>query len=216
MWGVTPSDRWDWAALRANIAEHGLRNSLLVAPMPTASTSQILGNNEGTDPYTSNIYTRRILAGDFIVVNDHLVRDLTELGLWTPAMKDRIIGDGGSVANITEIPEHIRELYKTAWEISQRVTIDMAADRAFVCQSQSMNLYMATPDFGKLTSAHFYGWRKGLKTGMYYLHTRPAANAIQFTLDREHVPVAKTQEPSTVKQAPLPEVCYPGCDSCSA
>jgi ribonucleotide reductase alpha subunit len=182
-----------------------------VALMPTASTSQILGNNEGLKPYTSNIFSRRILAGDFVIVNDHLVRDLMELGLWTPEMKNRIICDGGSVAKILEIPAHLRALYKTAWEISQRVIIDMAADRgAFVCQSQSMSLHMAEPDFAKLTSAHFYAWRKGLKTGMYYLRTLPAANAIQFTVDQE------PKEPASAKQDPLPEVCYPGCDSCSA
>eukprot|EP01116_Phalansterium_solitarium_P014890 TRINITY_DN3279_c0_g1_i3.p1 TRINITY_DN3279_c0_g1~~TRINITY_DN3279_c0_g1_i3.p1 ORF type:complete len:527 (-),score=106.56 TRINITY_DN3279_c0_g1_i3:155-1735(-) len=184
MWGVTPSGRWDWASLKANIAKHGIRNSLLVAPMPTASTSQILGNNECFEPYTSNIYTRRVLAGEFTVVNRQLLTDLMELGLWTPQMKNRIIAAGGSVAMIDEIPTEIKEIYKTVWEISQRTLINMAADRgAFIDQSQSFNVFMAEPTFAKLTSLHFYAWKKGLKTGMYYLRSRPAAEAIKFTVD---------------------------------
>ncbi|KAI9294073.1 Rrm1 protein [Neoconidiobolus thromboides FSU 785] len=188
MWNVTPSELWDWNKLRKRIAKHGVRNSLLVAPMPTASTSQILGNNECFEPYTSNIYTRRVLAGEFQVVNPWLLRDLVELGLWNDSMKNRIISDQGSVQMIKTIPEDIRALYKTTWEISQKVIIDMAADRgAFIDQSQSLNIHIAEPTFAKLTSMHFYGWKKGLKTGMYYLRTRPAANAIQFTVDKKAI-----------------------------
>ncbi len=208
LWGVVPSDRWDWATLRANIAQHGLRNSLLVAPMPTASTSQILGNNECFEPYTTNIYTRRILAGDFTVVNEHLLRELQQRGLWSPALKNKLVSHNGSVQRIEEIPDDIKKLYKTVWELPQRVIIDMAADRsAYIDQSQSLNVYMGEPSFAKLTSMHFYAWRKGLKTGMYYLRTRPAANAIQFTVDQEAaatVPAPnKATAPSPVKQSPL-------------
>jgi ribonucleoside-diphosphate reductase subunit M1 len=220
LWNVTPSDMWDWTTLRANIAEHGLRNSLLVAPMPTASTSQILGNNECFEPYTSNIYTRRILAGDFTVVNDHLLRELNERGLWTPALKNKLVSHNGSVQRIEEIPDDIKRLYKTVWEIPQRVIIDMAADRsAYIDQSQSLNVYMGEPSFAKLTSMHFYAWRKGLKTGMYYLRTRPAANAIQFTVDKEVVPVpaadsnaTKSAAPSPAKQSPLRSPAKPTAD----
>ena len=185
MWNVTPSDRWDWVTLKANIATHGLRNSLLMAPMPTASTSQILGNNECFEPYTSNMYNRRVLAGEFTVVNQHMLRDLTSRGLWTPAIRNQIIADRGSVQNIIEIPVEVRKLYKTVWEISQKKLIDMACDRAaFVCQSQSFNVHMADPTLGKLTSMHFYAWKKGAKTGLYYLRTKPKAEAIQFTVDQ--------------------------------
>jgi ribonucleoside-diphosphate reductase subunit M1 len=188
MWGVTPSDRWDWAGLKADIAENGMRNSLLLAPMPTASTAQILGNNESTEPYTSNMYNRRVLAGEFTVVNKHLLRELTAQGLWTPSVRNRIIADGGSVQNVPEIPKHTREVYKTVWEISQRVILDMAADRgAYICQSQSMNIHIADPNTSKLTSMHFYAWKRGLKTGMYYLRTRPKADAIQFTVDQDQL-----------------------------
>jgi len=188
MWGVTPSDKWDWAGLKANIAENGMRNSLLLAPMPTASTAQILGNNESTEPYTSNMYNRRVLAGEFTVVNKHLLRELTAQGLWTSSVRNRIIADGGSVQNVPEIPKHIRDVYKTVWEISQKVVLDMAADRgAFICQSQSTNVHIADPSTSKLTSMHFYAWKSGLKTGMYYLRTRPKADAIQFTVDQEQL-----------------------------
>mmetsp|Transcript_23769 Transcript_23769/g.39770 ORF Transcript_23769/g.39770 Transcript_23769/m.39770 type:complete len:711 (-) Transcript_23769:87-2219(-) len=190
MWGVTPpaDSNLDWAGLRARIAQFGVRNSLLVAPMPTASTSQILGNNECFEPYTTNIYNRRVLAGEFIIVNHHLFRDLSELGLWNNDMKNRIIANNGSVQNISEIPADVRELYKTVWEIKQRTLIDMAADRApYIDQSQSLNVFVAEPSFGKLTSMHFYAWRKGLKTGMYYLRIRPAVDAIKFTVDHEAV-----------------------------
>lgn len=184
LWGVTPSSRWDWAVLKEKIKEQGLRNSLLIALMPTATTGQILGNNECFEPYTSNMYSRRVLSGEFILVNKHLVRDLEALGLWNKQMKDRIILANGSVQGISEIPEDIRDLYKTVWEISQKVIIDMAADRgAFVCQGQSMNLFIKDPNFAKLTSMHFYAWEKGLKTGMYYLRTQAAAQAVQFTVE---------------------------------
>ncbi|KAJ1649838.1 ribonucleotide-diphosphate reductase subunit rnr1 [Dispira simplex] len=184
--GVEPTDLWDWDTLREKIQAHGVRNSLLVAPMPTASTSQILGNNECFEPYTSNIYTRRVLAGEFQVVNPWLLRDLVDLGLWNDSMKNRIIADNGSVQHIPSIPAELKSLYKTAWELSQKVIIDMAADRgAFIDQSQSLNIFMADADFAKLTSMHFYGWKKGLKTGMYYLRTRPAADAIKFTVDQQ-------------------------------
>ena len=188
MWGVTPSDRWDWKGLKENIAENGMRNSLLMAPMPTASTAQILGNNESTEPYTSNMYNRRVLAGEFTVVNKHLLRELTSAGLWTQSVRNRIIADGGSVQNVPEIPKHMRDVYKTVWEISQRVILDMSADRgAYICQSQSMNVHIAEPNTSKLTSMHFYAWKKGLKTGMYYLRTRPKADAIKFTVDQEQL-----------------------------
>ncbi|KAF9920707.1 hypothetical protein FBU30_009375 [Linnemannia zychae] len=185
MWGVTPSDLWDWDTLRASIAKHGVRNSLLVAPMPTASTSQILGFNECFEPYTSNIYTRRVLAGEFQIVNPWMLKDLVEMGLWNDQLKNRIIAENGSIQRIPSIPDDIKALYKTTWEISQKVVIDMAADRgAFIDQSQSMNIHMADVNYGKLTSMAFYGWKRGLKTGMYYLRTRPAVDAIKFTVDQ--------------------------------
>jgi ribonucleoside-diphosphate reductase alpha subunit len=188
LWGVTPSDRWDWEGLRAKVKQHGVRNSLLLAPMPTASTSQILGNNEAFEPYTSNLYTRRVLAGEFTVVNTHLVKDLQVLGLWTPAVKTKIVAGNGSVQHIPEIPEDIRRLYRTVWEISQKTLLTLSADRgAFIDQSQSLNVHMAAPSVGKLSSMHFYGWKLGLKTGMYYLRTRPAADAIKFTISPEAV-----------------------------
>ncbi len=187
MWGVKPTDRWEWDVLREEVKKHGVRNSLLLAPMPTASTSQILGNNECFEPYTTNIYNRRVLSGEFIVVNKHLLMDLVRLGLWTNDMKNKIIAANGSVQGIAEIPADIKELYKTVWEIKQRTIIDMAADRgAYICQSQSLNLFIAEPNFAKLTSMHFYAWEKGLKTGMYYLRTKPAATAIKFTVDKQY------------------------------
>ncbi|MDA0729168.1 MAG: ribonucleoside-diphosphate reductase subunit alpha [Bacteroidetes bacterium] len=197
MWGVTPSDRWEWDILKDEIKEHGMRNSLLMAPMPTASTAQILGNNECFEPYTSNIYTRRTLSGEFIVVNKHLLRDLTKLGLWDDDMKNRLIAANGSVQNIPEIPENLKILYRTAWEIPQRAILDMAADRgAYICQSQSLNVFMENVNNSKLTSMHFYAWKKGLKTGMYYLRTKAATDAIKFTVDKKY----KT-EPQTEKAA---------------
>lgn len=187
MWDVTPSSgRWNWNELKEKVKKHGVRNSLLMAPMPTASTSQILGNNECFEPYTSNIYTRRVLSGEFIVVNKHLLKDLIKLGLWNDSMKNKLIEANGSVQNIKEIPQSIKDLYKTAWEIKQKAIMDMAADRgAYICQSQSLNVFMQDPNFGKLTSMHFYAWNKGLKTGMYYLRTKAAADAIKFTVEKQ-------------------------------
>lgn len=186
MWGVQPTDRHDWEGLRKEVMEHGVRNSLLVAPMPTASTSQILGNNECFEPYTSNIYTRRVLSGEFIIVNKHLLKDLVQLGLWNNTMKNNIIANNGSVQHINEISADIKELYKTVWEIKQRNIIDMAADRgAYICQSQSLNLFVDNPTAAKLTSMHFYAWKKGLKTGMYYLRTQAATQAVQFTIEKQ-------------------------------
>ena len=194
MWGVTPSDRWDWDILKEKIAQFGMRNSLLVAPMPTASTAQILGNNESTEPFTSNIYNRRVLAGEFPVVNKHLLRELTSRGLWTQVVRNRIIADGGSIQNVSQIPQSIRDIYRTVWEIPQRSIIDMAADRGpFIDQSQSMNVHIAEPNTSKLTSMHFYAWKKGLKTGMYYLRTRPKADAIQFTVNQEQLAAEKAK-----------------------
>jgi ribonucleoside-diphosphate reductase alpha chain len=185
MWGVQPSSRWEWDVLREEVMTHGVRNSLLLAPMPTASTAQILGNNECFEPYTSNIYTRRVLSGEFIIVNKHLLRDLVKAGLWNPEMRNKLMASNGSVQKIDEIPQEIKDLYKTAWEISQKVIIEQAADRgAYICQSQSLNIFMENANFGKLTSMHFYGWKKGLKTGMYYLRTKAATDAIKFTVDK--------------------------------
>lgn len=184
MWGVTPTSRWEWDVLKEEVQKYGVRNSLLLAPMPTASTAQILGNNECFEPYTSNIYTRRVLSGEFIIVNKHLLKDLVKEGLWNEQMRQKLMHSNGSVQNINEIPQHIKDLYKTAWEISQRAIIDQAADRgAYICQSQSLNIFMENANFGKLTSMHFYGWKKGLKTGMYYLRTKAATDAIKFTVD---------------------------------
>ena len=197
MWKVKPTDRWEWDLLREEVKKHGVRNSLLLAPMPTASTAQILGNNECFEPYTSNIYTRRVLSGEFIIVNKHLLRDLVKLGIWNDRLKNKLMASNGSIQKIDEIPENIKELYKTAWEISQKEILDMAADRgAYIDQSQSLNIFMENANFAKLTSMHFYGWKAGLKTGMYYLRTKSATDAIKFTLDKSAMtePVAKTEE----------------------
>ncbi|KAH9706707.1 Ribonucleoside-diphosphate reductase large subunit [Citrus sinensis] len=184
MWNVIPSDRWDWGVLRDMISKNGVRNSLLVAPMPTASTSQILGNNECFEPYTSNIYSRRVLSGEFVVVNKHLLHDLTEMGIWSPTIKNKIIYDDGSVQKIPEIPEELKMIYKTVWEIKQMMLVDMAVDRGcYIDQSQSLNIHMDQPNFKKVTSLHFRTWSRGLKTGMYYLRSRAAADAIKFTVD---------------------------------
>ena len=226
MWGVTPSDRWEWDILKDEIKEHGMRNSLLMAPMPTASTAQILGNNECFEPYTSNIYTRRTLSGEFIVVNKHLLRDLTKLGLWDDDMKNRLIAANGSVQNIPEIPENLKVLYRTAWEIPQRAILDMAADRgAYICQSQSLNVFMENVNNSKLTSMHFYAWKKGLKTGMYYLRTKAATDAIKFTVDKKYktqpqaeqaAAAAKPEEMTYEQQV---QACSiengPDCEMCS-
>lgn len=188
MWGAEPSARWDWATLKANIKASGLYNSLLLAPMPTASTSQILGNNECFEPYTSNIYTRRVLSGEFIVVNKHLLKDLIALGMWNDDLRTALIANNGSVQSIEGLPQSIKDLYKTAWEISQKTILDMAAERGvFICQSQSMNVFMQDVNYKKLTSMHFHAWKIGLKTGMYYLRTRPSAEPIKFTLDAEYL-----------------------------
>lgn len=196
MWGVTPTDRWEWDVLKEEIKEHGMRNSLLLAPMPTASTAQILGNNECFEPYTSNIYTRRVLSGEFIIVNKHLLRDLTKLGLWDEDMKNRIISANGSIQNINEIPDNLKALYRTAWEIPQRALIDMSADRgAYICQSQSLNVFMENVNTAKLTSMHFYSWKKGLKTGMYYLRTKAATDAIKFTVDKKYKTAPQAEAP---------------------
>lgn len=188
MWGVEPdTNRWDWNALRNEVMKHGIRNSLLLAPMPTASTSQILGNNECFEPYTSNFYTRRTLSGEYIVINKHLLEDLVKLGLWNQEMKEMIMFNNGSIQNIPSIPTKLKELYKTVWELSQKSIIDMAADRgAFICQSQSLNLFLENASVNKLGSMHFYGWKKGLKTGMYYLRTKSAVDPIKFTLSEKH------------------------------
>ena len=185
MWGVTPSTRWEWNVLKEEVLKYGVRNSLLLAPMPTASTAQILGNNECFEPYTSNIYTRRVLSGEFIIVNKHLLKDLVKAGLWNKDMRQKIMTANGSVQNIKEVPQNLKALYKTAWEISQKAIIEQSADRgAYICQSQSLNIFMENANFGKLTSMHFYGWEKGLKTGMYYLRTKAATDAIKFTVEK--------------------------------
>merc|ERR1712087_52176 len=198
--------KFDWKGLRAKIAKHGVRNSLLCAPMPTASTLQILGNNECFEPYTSNVYVRRTLAGEFVCINDHFLRDLIKLGIWTPLLKDKLIAANGSVQKLEEVPDDLKAIYKTVWEISQKQLINMAADRGhFIDQSQSFNIHMNNPNFGKLTSMHFYGWKKGLKTGMYYLRTKAATDAIKFTVDQaaldkdEQLKKLKQQKESTLK-----------------
>ncbi|CAM9185863.1 unnamed protein product, partial [Heterosigma akashiwo] len=184
-WVPHASGRWDWPALRRRLRQHGLRNSLLTAPMPTATTAQILGNNESFEPFTSNMYTRRVLAGEFVVVNKYLLRDLVARGLWTPAARNQLLADQGSVQNLPGLPAELKALYKTVWEVKQRHVVDLAADRGpFVDQSQSMNVHFAQPTAAKLTAMHFYAWRRGLKTGMYYLRTKPRAQAIQFTVDQ--------------------------------
>ena len=201
MWGVAPSSkRWDWTKLKREVKKHGVRNSLLLAPMPTASTSQILGNNECFEPYTSNIYTRRVLSGEFIVVNKHLLKDLIKLKLWDENMKDRLMTANGSIQDIKEIPDDIKLLYRTVWEVSQKSIIDMAADRgAYICQSQSMNIHMQDANFGKLTSMHFHAWKKGLKTGLYYLRTKAAADAIKFTIVKDEKALDKDQEQAAMQ-----------------
>jgi ribonucleoside-diphosphate reductase alpha chain len=208
MWGMKSSERWDWTTLRAKIKQYGVRNSLLLAPMPTASTSQILGNNECIEPITSNIYTRRVLAGEFAVVNKHLVRDLIQLGLWSEEMKDRIIAHNGSVQYIPEIPADLKDLYRTVWEIKQKSILEMAADRgAYIDQSQSLNIHMEDTNFGKLSSLHFAAWKLGLKTGMYYLRTRPAVDAIKFTIKETPKKTEVEQQAAMVCSIDNPEDC---------
>ena len=202
LWGVQPSDRYDWQTLRENVMRDGVANSLLIALMPTASTSQILGNNECFEPITSNMYTRRTIAGDFIVINKYLVKDLMKLELWNVDMKNEIIANNGSVQNISSIPQNIKDLYKTVWEIKQKVLIDQSIDRGpFICQTQSLNLFFEEPNHNMLTSAFFHGWKNGLKTGSYYIRTRPKAQAQQFTID----PTKKVEETK-----------YETCEMCSA
>ena len=214
LWGLNDSDlsgRWDWGSLRTEVMEHGVRNSLLMAPMPTASTSQILGNNEAFEPYTSNIYTRRVLSGEFIVVNKHLLHDLVELGLWSENLKQEVMRANGSIQNIDVIPQDIKDLYKTVWEMSMKDIIDMSRQRGyFVDQSQSLNLFMENASYSKLTSMHFYAWQSGLKTGMYYLRTKSAVDAIKFTLnnDKKEEPVAELAATGVVK----PKVAAPAVE----
>ncbi|MDB5126891.1 ribonucleoside-diphosphate reductase subunit alpha [Mucilaginibacter sp.] len=225
LWDVKPeSGRWDWENLRLDVMNHGVRNSLLVAPMPTASTSQILGNNECFEPYTSNIYTRRVLSGEFIIVNKHLLRDLVNRGVWNTNMKDRIITANGSIQDIAEIPQDIKDIYKTVWEIKMRNIIDMAADRgAYICQSQSLNLFINSPNASKLTSMHFYAWKKGLKTGMYYLRTQAASQAVKFTVENQGggknmEPVIPEVVETITDEIPAGPSCSmeEGCVTCSA
>ena len=223
MWNVTPSNLWDWTELKVKIAKHGLRNSLLIAPMPTASTAQILGNNESFEPYTSNIYSRRVLSGEFQIVNHHLVKDLSERKLWNEEMRMRIIMERGSIQNIENIPDDIKALYRTVWEIPQKSILEMAADRgAFIDQSQSLNIHLAQPTYAKVTSMHFYGWKLGLKTGMYYLRAKPASNAIQFTIDKTKLGLSKENKSET-KYEPTQEEMFAcslankgECTMCSA
>lgn len=227
MWGVEPTLRWDWYRLKDEVIKHGVRNSLLVAPMPTASTSQILGNNECFEPYTSNIYVRRVLSGEFVVVNKHLLKDLVDLNLWNDDMKNKIILHNGSIQQIEEIPAHIKDIYKTVWEIRQRNIIDMAADRgAYICQSQSLNLFVETPSASKLTSMHFYAWKAGLKTGMYYLRTQAASQAVQFTVEKQGgkmvEPLVNQHNLKVVEGTSVEDIAGPscsmqdGCVTCSA
>ena len=223
MWDVKPSNRYDWNELKEEIKSTGLRNSLLLAPMPTASTSQILGNNECFEPYTSNIYTRRTLSGEYIIMNKHLLKDLIGLGLWNDSLKQKLMAENGSVQNIDEVPDNLKEMYKTVYEISQKVLIDQSADRgAYVCQSQSLNLFVENPTFSKLSSMHFYGWQKGLKTGMYYLRSKAAVDPIKFTLDKQHQrvqsgQVAENEVMEVIESDAEGEVCVmdEGCIMCS-
>merc|ERR1712151_24808 len=200
MWNCTPQiGRWDWAALKARIVKHGLRNSLLVAPMPTASTAQILGNNESFEPYTQNLYVRRVLSGEFVQVNRHLLRDLIHRKLWNDDLRTQLIAHNGSVQHL-DLPADLKELYKTVWEIKQRIVLDMAAARGqYIDQSQSLNIHMVDATTAKLSSMHFHGWQLGLKTGMYYLRTKAATDAIKFTVE-----VDKVRRASTASQLPAP------------
>ena len=212
MWGKTEEvynkKRYDWKSLKEEIIKKGCVNSLLLAPMPTASTSQILGNNEAFEPFTSNLYTRRTLSGEFIVSNKYLIKNLVSLGLWNDVMKNRIMAANGSIQNIPEIPQNIKDVYKTVWEISQKELLNMSADRGkYICQSQSMNLHIANCNESKLLSAHFYGWKLGLKTGQYYLRTKAAVDAVKFTVDQ-----------SVLDNKEEPNICSidnPDCESCS-
>lgn len=214
LWNVQPTNRWEWDILREEVVKYGVRNSLLVAPMPTASTAQILGNNECFEPYTSNLYTRKVLSGEFIVVNKHLLRDLVKLNLWDAKMRQKLMAASGSIQNIDEIPEDLKLLYRTAWELSQKAIIEQAADRgAYICQSQSLNIFMENANFAKLTSMHFFGWERGLKTGMYYLRTKAAVDAIKFTVDKE---VANQTSAKTIQEQVACSLDDPdNCEMCS-
>ncbi len=215
MWGVTPSDRWNWTELKAKIKENGVRNSLLLAPMPTASTSQILGNNECIEPFTSNLYTRRVLSGEFAVVNKFLIRDLIKLDLWNDNMKNQIIKHNGSIQAIESIPQEIKDLYKTVWEIKQKTIIDMAKDRAaYIDQSQSLNIHMQDVNMGKLSSMHFHAWKSGLKTGMYYLRTKAASDAIKFTVRDDEKTKTPTAQDMSAEEAMMCSLDNP--DDCIA
>lgn len=208
LWNITPSNLWDWKLLRTNLKQYGARNSLLVAIMPTASTAQILGNNESIEPYTSNIYTRRVLSGEFVIINKHLIKDLIKLNVWNNDMKNQLIANKGSIQHISGIPSLIKSIYKTVWEIKQKVIVDLAADRGpYICQSQSMNIHLENPNIGQLTSCHFHSWKKGLKTGCYYLRSRPKTDAKQFTVDKSLLLLNKTSDT---------ESCSIECDSCGA
>lgn len=200
MWNAKPFGMWDWDTLKKDIVKHGLRNSLTMAPMPTASTSQILGYNECFEPVTSNMYSRRVLSGEFQVVNPYLLRDLVDLGIWDDSMKQYLITQNGSIKDLPNVPQDLKDLYKTVWEISQKTIINMAADRSiYIDQSHSLNLFLQSPSMGKITSMHFYGWKKGLKTGMYYLRTQAASAAIQFTIDQDVADQAATHVASTAE-----------------
>merc|ERR1712038_1261275 len=232
MWNVTPSSgRWNWADLKEKIVKHGLRNSLLVAPMPTASTAQILGNNESFEPYTQNLYVRRVLSGEFVQVNRHLLKDLIDRGMWNEDVRVQLIAHNGSVQHIDVIPADIKELYKTVWEIKQRAVLDMAADRgAYIDQSQSLNIHMVDATTAKLSSMHFHAWQLGLKTGMYYLRTKAAVDAIKFTVEVDKVKRANLQSSATRPSASITpgaeqqaiaslkatEPAQAGCVNCSA
>jgi ribonucleotide reductase alpha subunit len=208
MWNHAPGDRYAWDLVKQGIVKYGLRNSLLVAPMPTASTAQILGNNEAFEPYTTNLYLRRTLAGEFVVINKHLVKDLQKIGLWTKDIKNQIIRDGGSVQNVPGIPTNLAAIYRTVWEIPQKSIIDMSADRgAYIDQSQSLNLFMENPSVAKLSSMHVYAWKKGLKTGMYYLRTRAKAKPQQVTITPLTVAAAATDEEKLACSLANPEAC---------
>lgn len=214
LWEKTPkSGRWDWGALKAKVAEHGLRNSLLLAPMPTASTAQILGNNESFEPYTQNLYVRRVLSGEFVQVNRHLLKDLIARELWNEDVRIQLVAHNGSVQHIDQIPADIKELYKTVWEIKQRCVLDMAADRGkYIDQSQSLNIHMVDATTAKLSSMHFHAWQLGLKTGMYYLRTKAAVDAIKFTVEVDKVKRA-TEDAIANLKADAPKYACVGCSS---
>ena len=215
MWDGETRLTLDWDLMRNEIKKYGIRNSLLLAPMPTASTSQILGNNECFEPFTTNIYLRRTLAGEFIVINKYLVQDLLDKGIWNTEIKNKIIEDNGSVQGIEEIPDEIKKIYKTVWETSNKALIDMSADRGrFICQSQSLNLFIEKPTFNNLSSMHFYSWKSGLKTGLYYLRTRPVASAQKFTIEPKKK--GDASEDSGAKKVLACSRDNPDCEACGA